>query len=409
MKVSMPHNVLTDAIQKASVSALTPEAQDEEIVKSIPTQSCIKIDATGDEISFESAVGRIASKHTVKVGKDGVQVDVPGKICIQSKWLLDNLLTTNGRDAIASIEIKYDPDYSDGDETGKIMPNGRCLLILSEENQQVFSWESETYSVSKFTKTPKYEGEEMAVVDAEVFYDAVTSVDFSIDPDDGNDVNSRISIRPDGSKLFFIATDAKRGTVFHVKIESPMTDRGVVLVDPSLLKRALEHLQGSVKLLVESDKLHLVLVCGDTSMRLAIPPEKISAAFPNVMGLVTEDHPVFFLIDREKLLLALANLEKTNSSRFFVSYNVGASHMVLEATDEDRGRKAVAQVGCEPSKQWLKESKRLALNVSYVQDIAKRLSSDWIRIGFSPNEKRICFDSDIDSNLVCVMARMKVD
>ena len=405
MKFTIPHKTLIEAAQKASVAAMTPEAQDEQITLRIPTQSCIKITATEGQITMESAVARIQARHVLPVSADVVVHDV-GVACIQAKWLLDNLATTNKTNSFVVIETTQDEKYKDGDNSERIVSNGRCRIYLKEGKKEVFSWEGETYSPGKFTVTPQYKGTAFATILAKTMSDAVKSVDFATNATDGEDVCNRIAIRPVGDLLQFMATDGRRCASVNVQTKASI-DR-TLLVDPKLLGLAMECMAADVECVLDEDSAHVIFSEPGTDIRLTLASDKKTESFPKVPKILSIETPFEFTVDRERLLAALANLSKTNGEKFLMSYSAGDDEIGLETMDEGKGRKASAKVGCVPVETTI-QSKVIAMHLGYVEEIVKRLEGDLIKLRFSADEKRIRIEAAVDPNLTSVMARMKTE
>jgi len=416
MKITMPLKQLKDAVEKSSLGALTKDAQDEDRKKIKPTDSCVKISASKDAVTFESSSKEVSALHSIPV-RDDVVVEKEGICCADAKSYL-KMLKTLPTDC--SVQISYEANKDCGKDPYEnivIKPNGKLTTIAFKNKSEKTRGTNDTYPVGGFTQVDYSRNQVLFSINAKLLKQCVSQVIFAICPKNLSNIYDNVAIYALGNKIHFAGTDGKRCAIYSVDADEKdaaiILDGQKILIDGKLLKDFCKCFgKGEIIDVIGcEDNGHVVLATENTKIRLQTASKEAKRQFPNAINLLDLACPTTITVDKSDFLsaiefLSLCNLSLCNPDKSIFYVEQGKSEIKINATR--RGTEpGTALVKCEPIKASL--ANPVAMSNRFIQDCCKRIVGSWVKISFSLDEKKTKMESTTDKRFVHFMQSMTVE
>lgn len=406
MKFTISSDVLNAALRSGGVAANTPDAQDAEVVRVVPTQRCVMLTANADGLTIESAVQRMSARH--QIDKNSVSVTAFGAVCIDKPSLeakSANLMTPH--------ELTFDFAGDQEKEAGQadaILPVGKVKVsVVNAKKRKAFNWSFDAYSATDFPQIGY-----AAVVQpwgefkTDTVYKAVDAVGFALANKDHSDLFDNVAIMPKDKSAFVACTDNRHCAVCKMDqggvLSLPASER--LLVPFALFRLALDSvrdgLEDSIALSIEEDNEHLVVAGVRTTVRMAMPASNTRSKFPDVMLVYGMKAVVKIEIpSKAEFTQAVTTIVKSKDAPEWSKYIVetGKDELKLAYFGDE-----VASVGCNPIAQGL-AGEGILLSNDFMLNVLKRLAGDIVLLSFTPDEKRAKIEDPSDPSLIYLMQR----
>jgi DNA polymerase III sliding clamp (beta) subunit (PCNA family) len=410
MKITVPLKTLAEFVEKSAVGALTSDAQDEERKKIRPTDSCVRITASKDSISFESSSPEISALYSMPKD-DSVIIDKEGSFCVEASHYLKVLKTLSS--SRYSIQISYEENKNYGKDAfgGIIQPNGKITTIAVDNKNKAErrKLHDDTFPVSEFTQVDYNHSKVLFSIGAKTLKDSIDRVMFATDPTDLSELLDRVAIVVSGKKIYVAVTDGKRVAIVFVDengkdVEIKSNDQKI-LIDGILLKNSCKSFDDDEKIEIIDceDKEHIILFSEKIKIRLCIASDEVKQQFPNFLNILNIVLPITLVADKADLLEAVEVLSLYNAEKS-ISYITGVkSEFKIDAARRGTDPET-ALAECEPITASLENP--IAMSNSFIIDGCKKISGPKVKLSFTKDEKKIKMESPTDTNFVYLMQSM---
>lgn len=410
MKIKVPLKTLVEFVEKSAIGALTVEAQDEERKKIRPTDSCIKISATKDAISFESSSPEVAALYSV-TKDESMTIDQEGSFCVEASHYLKLLKTLSA--SRYSIQISYDEnkDYGKDSFSGIIQPNGKITTIAidNKNKSERRKLKDDTYPVAEFTQVDWNHNKVLFSIGAKTLKASVDQVLFATDPSDLSEMLDSVGVVVSGKKIYIAGTDGKRCAIFSVgedgKDVEIKSDDQKILIGGELLKNCCKSFDDDEKIKVIDceDKEHIILASEKIKIRLSVASDEVKQQFPNFLNILNIVLPITIVADKADLLEAVEVLSLYNAEKSISYIKEVQSEIKINAARRGTDPET-ALAECEPIATSLDNP--IAMSNSFIIDGCKKISGPKVKLSFTKDEKKIKMESTTETNFVYLMQSM---
>jgi len=404
MKITLPLKQLKDAVEKASVAALTQKAQDKDRKLTKPTDSCVRVSASKDSIVFESSSQGISALHSVQTG-GGVSVGQEGACCVEASRYL-RILQALPKGCL--IEISQEDKkgcVNESPESKVIEPSGTITTVAFENKSEKRRGNDDTFPVDGFTQVDYAGGRVLFSIQAKLLTKCVDRVLFAINSNDIAGLYDNVAILVFDNKILFVGTDGRKCAVYSVVADekdcATILDGQEILVGGKLLKNSCKSFGNReiIDVIGCEDGEHVILAGENTRVRLLMAPAKIKQQYPDAANLLNLACPVSIVVDRADLLEAVEVLSLRNPGRSIYHIKKGKSQIrITTAARGDDPDPDMATAECESIAA--SPTNPVALENEFVVDGCEKIAGSKVRISFSKDEKKIRMESPSDARFV---------
>jgi len=413
MKIRIPLEELIGSLEKSSLAALTKESQDEEVRKIRPTDSCIKITASKDAVTFESSSKEVAALRSTK-DKD-IIVKKEGACCVEAKSYM-KMLKTIPKDCSVQISYKPNKNYAKDAFGGIIQPNGILTTIAFKNKKEIRRGTNDTFPVEEFAPVDYAHKKVLFSIQAKTLQEAVSQVLFATDPSDLSEMLDSIAIVVSGNKIHFAGTDGKRCAIYSVvaneKDAAILLDDQKTLIDGILLKTSCKSFDDYdvIEVIDCEDAEHVILSADNTKIRLRVASDEVKQQFPNFINILSVICPTSIVLNKSQLLEAVEFLSQYNPEKSIYHVCKGKSEIKIEAARRGANPES-ATVECEPIAASLINP--AAMSNQFIIDGCKKTGGKdkgcKVQISFSKDERKIRMQATDDTSFVYLQQSMTLE
>ena len=225
LKVVFPAQVMKAAVRRASLAALTHEGQ-RDIQRVIgTTESCVKIAATDDGVTFESAIPRFKCRHVLSAS-DGAVVVEQGEVCVSAKQL-KSICTKLAKEAdtitVSFVPARHGPDESRPEGSVEVEHHGAAEIGAVRGNAIVDKAPIASHQPDEYMSA-EYDSTDAAKVIVAAKAGSLRKVcrlaATAINPYDLNETKNKVAIFDGGDTVYFVGMDGRRLAIVPAKKSS---------------------------------------------------------------------------------------------------------------------------------------------------------------------------------------------
>jgi DNA adenine methylase len=413
MEAVLPAQEVQRAVKRASVAAISADAQDSITRACDETMGCVRIVADGDAIRFESVAPRFASGHVVEVG-GGACVTGKGQACVRAgdlKRLCSKLLG----DAEA-VSLAFRPrarDEKDSDGLGPV-PNGALEVGVVMGDMVVSSATIDSYAADGLASEDYPAPSSLKTVlrgRAGAMRDLCKAVEPAVDDVAVRPLFDMVAAYERNGAVCLAATDGRTCAL----AEAASGDFDAVgipggsaplLIPARHLMSILASAGASDVLTVASDEEggRLYVYCGDSRFRLSYTSEELRATFPDCMKLAGIEIGATMLVGRAELTRALDAVKLVNPTRCRCSVSGGG--LTVAGRHDDPAKGAAASISLAVSGGRLTGDASFAMRTRDALECVRRLKGRDIRISVAADGKKLKIEEEGDSRAAYFMGLM---
>jgi DNA polymerase-3 subunit beta len=319
----------------------------------LPVLACLYIEAKDKKLNIRATNLDIGVEITipVKVEREGV-VAVPGQLFTSF---------------IGSIA---------GDETITLELDGKNLHVHSERNETTIKALSE----EDFPTIPQVSGEKNCIISSEALINGMKSVWYSASISSMKPELSSVYLYPDGSHLFFVATDGFRLAEKRVEVKNNDTFESV-LVPYRNVAEIIKLLDGNISdVEVRFDEGQIAFVYDGVYIVSRI----VDGSFPDYKQIIPKEDTTEVIVLKEEFLqaLKLSNIfsDKFNQITMAISPDNGIFEITSKNLDKGENKNIVDAT-------LRGDDVQISFNHKYISDCFTSMHSDSLTLYFNGNTK----------------------
>ena len=404
MKIGIKAKLLVSCIEKSSVAALTKGAQSEERKKSSPIESCVKISATKDAISFESSSGNTSAIHVEKTNDEYCLVEEDGSICVDAKAYLGVLKTVDGD---SQVDISFVPDKKEEKYSEAKAPNGKIVTVVSGQKSDKRKGKNDTFSVEGFGVIDYSCDKVVFSATAIVLKNCLERVAFATDATDFSGVYDKVAIAIANNKLYFAGTDGKRCAIFVEDKDAKIvgTENKNFYVNCASIKDSFDSFNDDEIVSFVDCETHVIIsnADGSTKIKIGVASDEIKQKFPKFSAILGLAFPHEFTVGRKDLLTAIDFVGEYNEDKCVFNIDESGNNMRIDAARRGSDPEN-AVVTCENFS--VKIANPISMSNYFVKDVLRKLKCEKVKMSFTSDEKKIKICCENDNNFIYFMQCM---
>jgi len=410
MKITMPQNVLLEALKRGAFAALSDEAQTDTSTLSLLIKS-VKINVQKDEIVFESATALIASRYVQPIVNQIAIKDV-GTVMVPAKELFD-WVHRQGDCMIGLRSAELDsPELvnvvtGDTDTASKaaIKKLGSLELASQDASKTGAKWSLDSYDSAQvplidfdLTSNPLF------ILPLEQLSDGIKYISFVSMPKDADHLFDTISFQHKDEKMYMVSTDCARCAIWHlpnadkISLESTITAKDMaangmsgawkhnLLVPAKFLSDVCKLSSNAAPLAFYRDvkKNRIYISQPGFAVRMATAEQDMVEKYPPLDLFLVKQYTGLCTIPKDILSNRLNTVSLVNKNAILFAFK--GKQLTLEGVSESGHAPCKANVAVPD----LVEEFRKVWNVRHFTEILKVITDEDIKI-FIPK------DADKDS------------
>lgn len=411
MKITMPLKQLRNAVEKASIAALTKDAQDEERKKTKPTDSCVIITATKDNIIFESTSDNISVLHSIPKDEN-IVIEQKGSFCTEASHYLQLLNTLSADKYLIQISYEENNKYAKDASIEIIKPNGKIFTTVIDKitKYEKRTLIDDTFPISEFARIDYKHNTVLFSIKAKYLKEGIDRIIFATDSKDPNDMFDNVSIYAFDNKIHFAGTDGKRCAIYSVDEMDAIVEENnqVILINGLLLKKSYEPFDADEIIdVIDCGNKHVILSSGDTKVRLNIGSEELKHNFPDINRLSKSDFPTSIVVSNADLLEAINFLSHYTTERLTIYATKGETDIKIEAVNRGKEPDDLANALVQCNEKIMDLHNPIILKLQHLQAGVKKITGKQIKISFSKNEQKIRMESTKNNRFIYIFQAIK--
>lgn len=434
MSVVITKNDLDIVVSRASLAAMSEEGQSAISRANNETKGCVRVTASGNKIMFDSSVSRFSSRYVVTIGEGSEEViESEGSTCIPAKELKSvSGKIKDGKIRLTFVAMPAARAVNASASTTSMLSDGVVEVSVLKGAKHVAKAKIEAYPATYFS-CPDFQGpESLRLVmsgKASDLKDPFGLVSFAINENDTKEVYNKLGIFPAQDAVFFLGSDGRRGAM----VERPVKGKdgeptGIkvmegealapILIDSEFITPIMSSVDIGAEMLLAMDETedHIYMFFGETTYRISMAEKLLRKKFPHYQKIIALKKKAEILIDRKELsqaidLLGIVNIDRgryrfCRSERVIRLLGRGVA-TVKEATGEVTYEAvSQAELGDGDIDRETISNPEIHLHTGYLIDGLKKMSSDKVRMIFTPDELKVRIEDATDPKFYYFMQVM---
>lgn len=416
LKVTISKKDLNIVIGRACLAAMTSEGQSEISKAGNASLGCVRIEASGDSIVFESSVSRFASQHIVKVGEGSeASIESAGVTRVPVKEL-KTVASAISDDYMVSIAFVEKPvDQGDVSSPIKaILPNGVVQITAIKGSKSMAGVEIEAYPDANGQQYPSL-GELNVILSgkASCVKTPYGLVGFAINPGDPKETYNKFAIFASTEAVFFLGADGRRCAVVESKGDTFEKFIGIELETPILIEvEYLNPVLSSIPseepfvLAVDPSEERVYVLSGGTTYRINMVNKTFRSKYPNYKKIMGLKEGTTISINRKDFSMAAGLLKTVNPDRATHRYDCDRSVIALNSKGLTAIKKATGEVEFKTLSDTPLKGNEICLHTMFVIEGLKKMVGENVKMAFTPDEARVKIQDETDPQFLYFMQVM---
>ena len=250
MKITISQKVLSEALKRGALAALSDEAQADSSTLSRLIKS-VKIKADNDSITFESATALIASRYVSPLSEDATVKEV-GNVMVPAKELYewvnrqgDCIIALRSKDLDSPELISVSSGNMDSLSKASIKKTGTLDLLSKDSSKTGSKWSLDSYDSDQVPLIDyDFENKSLFELPLEQLEEGLKYVSFVAMPKDADHLFDTVSFQHKDGKMYLVTTDCARCSLYHIPNADNITLKSTITskqMEESGMNNAWEH------------------------------------------------------------------------------------------------------------------------------------------------------------------------
>jgi len=421
MKLAIDQKVLTRALERGAMAALSDEAQGD-----TSSFSCLikSVKITVDEnFTVESGTNLLSSKWSIGATKEnGFDVKEKGTILVPAKELYDWTSKQVKSKIVLTLSLLKTPeviktgdddmDYGSGQATS-IKKVGSLKLVSRDESKTGNKWNLDCYDYGQlnsvdFSKAPK----SIITIPTNQMEDALKNVAFSSQPKDYQHIFDSVVLEKYGGSVYLAASDTHRCSIYKLDQATGIDDEvftetetdggktvfGQKILMPSVFVKSVSKMVEGPEISVSYDesKSKVYLDMGEWKVRVTTIDSAKFSKFPSVACLMVKTYNKLGSVPKKILSSRLVSASLVNSSMVLFNFNKDNDDSVVIHAISETGH--APNVSNAPVNNLVKDIKAV-WGVKHIMDVIKVIKDDDVHLMVPDDLRSVKIVSEEDKNL----------